>query len=82
GNLNIENINLEGEQLPVALKNSNINVAFNKSTATIEGDLNDPQGGQVKLTGNVDWQGEQPAVNMNVVGSEFFVRAQQGVVFK
>lgn len=82
GNLNIENINLEGEQLPVALKNSSINVAFYKSTATIEGDLNDPQGGQVKLRGNVDWQGEQPAVNMNVVGSEFFVRAQQGVVFK
>ena len=82
GNLNIENINLEGEQLPVALKNSNINVVFNKSTATIKGDLNDPEGGQVKLTGNVDWQGEQPAVNMNLVGSEFFVRAQQGVVFK
>ena len=82
GNLNIENINLVGEQLPVALKNSNINVVFNKSTATIKGDLNDPEGGQVKLTGNVDWQGEQPAVNMNLVGSEFFVRAQQGVVFK
>ncbi|MDN3396633.1 MULTISPECIES: translocation/assembly module TamB domain-containing protein [unclassified Pseudoalteromonas] len=82
GELNIADINLEGEQLPVALKDSNIHILFNKTTATIKGNLSDPQGGQVKLTGDVDWQGEQPAVNVAVVGNEFFVRAQQGVIFK
>lgn len=82
GELNITDINLEGTRLPVALKNSDINVLFNKTTATIKGDLNDPQGGQIKLVGDVDWQGEYPAFTIDMQGSEFFVRAQQGVDFK
>ncbi|KTD89793.1 autotransporter assembly complex protein TamB [Pseudoalteromonas sp. H71] len=82
GELNINDINLEGEQLPIALQKSNINILFDKTTATIEGNLNDNQGGNVKLNGDVDWQGEQPEVNVNVQGEQFFVRAQQGVTFK
>jgi translocation and assembly module TamB len=82
GELNIDGINLKGEQLPIVLQKSNVNVLFNKSTATIKGDLNDSQGGKVKLTGDIDWQGEQPAVNVTVLGERFFVRAQQGVIFK
>ncbi|MBQ4800669.1 translocation/assembly module TamB [Pseudoalteromonas sp. MMG006] len=82
GELNVNDINLEGEQLPIALQKSNINIVFDKTTATIEGNLNDNQGGKVKLTGDVDWQGEQPAVNVDVAGEQFFVRAQQGVTFK
>ena len=82
GELNVNDINLEGEQLPIALQKSNINILFDKTTATIEGNLNDNQGGNVKLNGDVDWQGEQPEVNVNVKGEQFFVRAQQGVTFK
>ena len=82
GELNVEEINLKGEQLPVALEKSNINIAFNKTTATVKGQLNDTQGGHVKLDGDVDWQGEQPEVNVAVQGERFYVRAQQGVVFK
>ena len=82
GELNVNDINLEGEQLPIALQKSNINILFDKTTATIEGNLNDNQGGNVKLNGDVDWQGEQPEVNVNVQGEQFFVRAQQGVTFK
>ena len=82
GELNINDINLEGDQLPIALQKSNINILFDKTTATIEGNLNDNQGGNVKLNGDVDWQGEQPEVNVNVQGEQFFVRAQQGVTFK
>jgi translocation and assembly module TamB len=82
GELNINDINLEGEQLPIALQKSNIHILFDKTTATIEGNLNDNQGGNVKLNGDVDWQGEQPEVNVNVQGEQFFVRAQQGVTFK
>ncbi|KTF09643.1 autotransporter assembly complex protein TamB [Pseudoalteromonas sp. 10-33] len=82
GELNINDINLEGEQLPIALQKSNINILFDKTTATIEGNLNDNQGGNVKLNGDVDWQGEQPEVNVSVQGEQFFVRAQQGVTFK
>ena len=82
GELNIEDINLAGEQLPIALEKSNVNILFNKTTATVKGNLNDPQGGKIKLSGDVDWQGEQPIVNVSVLGEQFFVRAQQGVVFK
>lgn len=82
GELNVSDINLEGEQLPVVLQKSNINVVFDKTTATIKGDLNDNQGGKINLTGDVDWQGAQPAVNVTVIGEQFFVRAQQGVTFK
>jgi len=82
GEFNINDINLEGDQLPIALQKSNINILFDKTTATIEGNLNDNQGGNVKLNGDVDWQGEQPEVNVNVQGEQFFVRAQQGVTFK
>ena len=82
GELNVSDISLEGEQLPIALQKSNINVLFDKTTATIKGNLNDNQGGKINLTGDVDWQGAQPAVNVAVVGEQFYVRAQQGVTFK
>ncbi|WP_076924412.1 translocation/assembly module TamB domain-containing protein [Pseudoalteromonas sp. EB27] len=82
GELNVSDISLEGEQLPIALQKSNINVLFDKTTATIKGNLNDNQGGKINLTGDVDWQGSQPAVNVAVVGEQFYVRAQQGVTFK
>ena len=82
GELNVSDISLEGEQLPIALQKSNINVLFDKTTATIKGNLNDNQGGKINLTGDVDWQGAQPAVNVAVVGDQFYVRAQQGVTFK
>ena len=82
GELNISDINLEGEQLPIGLQKSNISVLFDKTKATIKGNLNDNQGGKINLTGDVDWQGEQPAVNVVVLGDKFFVRAQQGVTFK
>ena len=82
GELNVSDISLEGDQLPIALQKSNINVLFDKTTATIKGNLNDNQGGKINLTGDVDWQGAQPAVNVAVVGEQFYVRAQQGVTFK
>ncbi|ASM49513.1 hypothetical protein PESP_a1390 [Pseudoalteromonas espejiana DSM 9414] len=82
GELNVTDINLEGEQLPVVLQKSNINILFDKTTATIKGNLNDTQGGKINLTGDVDWQGAQPAVNVDINGEQFFVRAQQGVTFK
>ncbi|MGO2564010.1 MAG: translocation/assembly module TamB domain-containing protein, partial [Pseudoalteromonas nigrifaciens] len=82
GEVNIDDINLQGEQLPIALEKSNVSILFNKATATIKGLLTDPQGGNIKLNGDIDWQGEQPAVNVAIVGEQFYVRAQQGVVFK
>ena len=82
GELNVSDINLEGEQLPVVLQKSNVNILFDKTTATIKGNLNDTQGGKINLTGDVDWQGAQPEVNVSVNGEQFFVRAQQGVTFK
>ena len=82
GELNVSDISLEGEQLPIALQKSNINVLFDKTTATIKGNLNDNQGGKINLTGDVDWQGAQPAVKVTAVGEQFYVRAQQGVTFK
>jgi translocation and assembly module TamB len=82
GEINVDDINLQGEQLPIALEKSHINILFNKATATIKGNLHDPQGGKININGDVDWQGEQPAVNVAIVGEQFYVRAQQGVVFK
>ena len=55
---------------------------FEFSSATVKGQLNDTQGGHVKLDGDVNWQGEQPEVNVAVQGERFYVRAQQGVIFK
>jgi translocation and assembly module TamB len=82
GELNIDDITLEGEQLPVALQKSTVNVVFNKTAATVKGTLNDTQGGNVQLTGDIDWQGEQPDIDLAILGDKFFVRAQQGVTFK
>ena len=82
GELEISDVNLQGEQLPVAIVDSNISIAFDKTKATLEGQLKDAEGGDLALTGDIDWQGTQPAVNLAVLGEQFYVRAQQGVIFK
>ncbi|MGO2374278.1 MAG: autotransporter assembly complex protein TamB [Pseudoalteromonas prydzensis] len=82
GELEVIDVNLQGEQLPVAIVDSNISITFDKTKATLDGKLNDAQGGKLALVGDVDWQGAQPAVNLAVLGEQFYVRAQQGVTFK
>ncbi|BDF94740.1 translocation/assembly module TamB domain-containing protein [Pseudoalteromonas sp. KAN5] len=82
GELEVIDVNLQGEQLPVAIVDSNISITFDKTKATLDGKLNDAQGGKLALEGDIDWQGAQPAVNLAVVGEQFYVRAQQGVTFK
>lgn len=82
GELDVTGVNLQGEQLPVSLVDSNVNIAFDKTTAVLKGKLKDGDGGSLDLTGDIDWQGEKPAVNLSVLGKQFYVRAQQGVLFK
>lgn len=82
GDVNIAQVNLQGDQLPVSVVDSNIDIGFDKTTATLDGKLNDSEGGNITLTGDIDWGGEKPAVNLAVGGEQFYVRAQQGVLFK
>lgn len=82
GSLAIANINLQGEQLPIALVDSHVDISFDKTNASIDGTLKDPEGGDLSLTGNIDWQNEQPKVDVNIEADKFYVRAQQGVTFK
>ena len=82
GELEVIDVNLQGDQLPVAIVDSNISITFDKTKATLDGKLNDAQGGKLALVGDVDWQGTEPAVNLAVLGEQFYVRAQQGVTFK
>ena len=82
GELDVIDVNLQGEQLPVAIVDSNISITFDKTKATLDGKLNDAEGGNLALVGDIDWQGAQPAVNLSVLGEQFYVRAQQGVTFK
>lgn len=82
GSLAIANINLQGEQLPIALVDSHVDISFDKTTANIDGQLKDPEGGDLNLTGNINWQGKQPEVDVSIKADKFYVRAQQGVTFK
>ena len=82
GELEVIDVNLQGDQLPVDIVDSNINITFDKTKATLDGKLNDAQGGNLALVGDVNWQGAEPAVNLAVLGEQFYVRAQQGVTFK
>ncbi|MBQ4831660.1 translocation/assembly module TamB domain-containing protein [Pseudoalteromonas sp. MMG010] len=82
GQLSIADIGLTGETLPISLQQSNINIAFDQTTATLTGQLNDQVGGSVELSGDIDWRNAQPVINVAVLGEQFFVRAQQGVDFK
>ncbi|TGE83247.1 hypothetical protein C7Y70_11200 [Pseudoalteromonas sp. KS88] len=82
GNVNIAQVNIQGEQLPVSVVDSNIDIGFDNTTASLDGKLNDSEGGNITLTGDIDWGEEKPAVNLAVDGEQFYVRAQQGVLFK
>ena len=82
GNVNIAQVNIQGEQLPVSVVDSNIDIGFDNTTATLDGKLNDSEGGNITLTGDIDWGEDKPAVNLAVDGEQFYVRAQQGVLFK
>lgn len=82
GELNIEQVNLDGATLPVSLQDSHVDIAFNNQSAEITGKLKDAEGGSLNLSGDIDWQAELPDVNVKLQGNEFFVRAQQDVTFK
>ncbi|WP_394191526.1 translocation/assembly module TamB domain-containing protein [Pseudoalteromonas atlantica] len=82
GKINVAQLNLQGDQLPVSVVDSNIDIGFDKTTATLNGKINDSEGGKIILTGDIDWGGEKPAVNLDLDGEQFYVRAQQGVLFK
>ncbi len=82
GKVNIAQVSLQGEQLPVSVVDSNIEIGFDKTAASLDGKLNDTEGGNIMLSGDVDWGGDKPAVNLAINGEQFYVRAQQGVLFK
>lgn len=82
GGLDIAKVNLQGDQLPVSIIDSNIAIGFNKTTASLDGKLNDAEGGNLVLAGDIDWGRDKPAVNLTAKGEQFYVRAQQGVIFK
>ncbi|WP_404340460.1 translocation/assembly module TamB domain-containing protein [Pseudoalteromonas mariniglutinosa] len=82
GRLAVREISLSGTELPIALQNSNLELVFDRTTATMQGQLNDLEGGTLSVSGDVDWQGEKPIVHVDLAGQQFFVRAQQDVVFK
>ncbi|MCQ8877675.1 translocation/assembly module TamB [Pseudoalteromonas shioyasakiensis] len=82
GKVNIAQVSLQGEQLPVSVVDSNIEIGFDKTTGSLDGKLNDTEGGNIMLSGDVDWGGDKPAVNLAINGEQFYVRAQQGVLFK
>ncbi len=82
GQVSIDEVDLQGEQLPVSVVDSRINIGFDKTKATLDGKLNDTEGGNITLSGDIDWGGAKPAVNLAINGEQFYVKAQQGVLFK
>jgi translocation and assembly module TamB len=82
GEVHIADINLQGEQLPISVIDSHVAINFDKTTASVNGTFNDLDGGSLNLAGGVDWGRARPAVNLALNGDQFYVRVQQGVIFK
>ncbi|KTF17898.1 translocation/assembly module TamB domain-containing protein [Pseudoalteromonas sp. H105] len=82
GEVHIANIKLQGEQLPISVIDSHVAINFDKTTASLKGTFHDLDGGSLNLAGGVDWERARPEVNLALNGDQFYVRAQQGVIFK
>ena len=79
GELSAKNIELSGNNIPVAIKGSHFNIGFKEQKLVLNADISDDQQGNAKLKGELDWQGTRLGGQLNVKGQDFNLKLEQGV---
>ncbi|WP_105264397.1 autotransporter assembly complex protein TamB [Pseudoalteromonas sp. T1lg76] len=80
GQINAEGLSLEGETLPLSLAESRLNVQLAGEQIQVTGHLANPDGGDLNVSGEGLWLGEQPHLTLKVQGQRFVVIPDQGIM--
>lgn len=79
GQLAITQLALAGASLPTTLENSNVQVRIVNNVAQLQGQLHQPQGGQLALVGQAHWQQQHLQLQLKITGDKFNLTPQAGI---
>ncbi|WP_105190337.1 autotransporter assembly complex protein TamB [Pseudoalteromonas sp. T1lg48] len=80
GRLNAENLALEGDALPLSLADSRLSVQLAGEQISVSGQLANVDGGELNVSGEGLWLGEQPHLAVSVQGQRFMLIPDQGIM--
>jgi len=79
GELSAKNIDISGDNIPVAIKDSHLNIGFIEQKLILNADIFDDKQGNAKVKGELDWQSSSIGGQLDVIGHDFNVKLDQGI---
>ncbi|WP_105255115.1 autotransporter assembly complex protein TamB [Pseudoalteromonas sp. T1lg75] len=80
GQLNAQKLALEGDTLPLSLADSRLSVQLAGEQISVSGQLANVDGGELNVSGEGLWLGEQPQLTVKVQGQRFVLIPDQGIM--